>query len=865
MTRRRDSVCRINGGVRKLFSSVVFLLLVVWCTLSGARAANFKVGVSLPFTSVGDALSITNIKNVLSLALTEANSLDSGSTDAAAVSSTFQAEGNSSVALIGGYTSDSTLPMALAANPFQLWQCSGSATTPSLSDKVSYPYFYRTIPSDNLQGSILANFCLKMNWTSVSVLFGSDTYGFNIAQTFVNVAQTLNITVATSQSFTVGSTQSSAFTPQLTAIALANSRVVLFLGVYQDFVTMARFARAANMIGNGWVWLGSDGLATMSNALAANSANATDIDNTNGVLYAFPVSQGARWTALAPTYNTAFPNQALSPYSLFYYDCLVSIAHGITKLQSQSYVNITLTNFLDTFEGETGSVAFDPTTYERNIDYVINNIYNLNEATVYRVNPQGVLTSLAVPTFYSGSHVIPSALPTQTLGYPNWSDGGSVAVAVLSIITAVAMMVVLAYLYTQRNTYAIKTLDFGYLTTVSVGLIMIVISSVLRVGLPNTAMCVLYIWLNSFGTQMALAACLMRVYKIWRIFDNQLMDGSKELNKQAMIKGGVLCLSFVFLLLVIWCAWSAPVPSLTTTPTKIYWECKSPNSNADTVLPALLVLYSILTLLAIIYLGFSTRTLPTPYAESPFLMYSAQNMILCIVIVTPFIFYGNQDFYIGEYILRGLASLYASAFAFSCIVGRAAYLALRKVKAKSKAGESGALKKSAEVLSRGKPLAGAGKVMEASSRQALTAKLPVKKGNTIFSTWHFHTVAVFGAEGYFGLMRSGDKPEERGRLYPLHTVVVESDVPGLPLCLRLKAGQAVYLVQLFSSEEHQKWHDAFATAIKATLQRGPPNDDAAIAKAADEAGSQTGSTNLAPVLPIKAAASTTDSQTGSQA
>ena len=52
-------------------------------------------------------------------------------------------------------------------------------------DKSKYPYFARTFPSDNYQVTTLIHLAVKMNVTTVSVLYSGDTYSYNLARNFI--------------------------------------------------------------------------------------------------------------------------------------------------------------------------------------------------------------------------------------------------------------------------------------------------------------------------------------------------------------------------------------------------------------------------------------------------------------------------------------------------------------------------------------------------------------------------------------------------------------------------------------------------------------------------------------------------------
>ncbi|CAF1467025.1 unnamed protein product, partial [Rotaria sordida] len=52
-----------------------------------------------------------------------------------------------------------------------------SATSPDLSDKIAYPNFYRTVPSDNIAAKALVKLFNRYDWTSCVIIYQNDAFG----------------------------------------------------------------------------------------------------------------------------------------------------------------------------------------------------------------------------------------------------------------------------------------------------------------------------------------------------------------------------------------------------------------------------------------------------------------------------------------------------------------------------------------------------------------------------------------------------------------------------------------------------------------------------------------------------------------
>ncbi|XP_020897182.1 gamma-aminobutyric acid type B receptor subunit 1 isoform X3 [Exaiptasia diaphana] len=71
-----------------------------------------------------------------------------------------------------GYSKCSTVMAAMAGlKPWRIPQISYSSTSPQLSDKTIYPYFYRTIPDDTSFNKPRITLLQTYNWTNVAILY----------------------------------------------------------------------------------------------------------------------------------------------------------------------------------------------------------------------------------------------------------------------------------------------------------------------------------------------------------------------------------------------------------------------------------------------------------------------------------------------------------------------------------------------------------------------------------------------------------------------------------------------------------------------------------------------------------------------
>ncbi|XP_067223015.1 G-protein coupled receptor family C group 6 member A-like [Chanodichthys erythropterus] len=95
--------------------------------------------------------------------------------------------------IIGARFSEDSLAVARLLSLYMVPQISTTSSAQTLSDRVRYPAFLRTIPSDVHQTKALANFMKHFHWDWVGVVYGDDDYGKNALQSFLADAENVDI------------------------------------------------------------------------------------------------------------------------------------------------------------------------------------------------------------------------------------------------------------------------------------------------------------------------------------------------------------------------------------------------------------------------------------------------------------------------------------------------------------------------------------------------------------------------------------------------------------------------------------------------------------------------------------------------
>ncbi|OWA52693.1 Metabotropic glutamate receptor 3 [Hypsibius exemplaris] len=100
------------------------------------------------------------------------------------------------VGLVTGLSSSVTISLAQLTRLFQLPQISFLSTSPLLSDKRRYDYFFRTVPSDVNQVRAIVEILKFYEWNHISIVYADDEYGNRALHELEQLSGTANLCFA---------------------------------------------------------------------------------------------------------------------------------------------------------------------------------------------------------------------------------------------------------------------------------------------------------------------------------------------------------------------------------------------------------------------------------------------------------------------------------------------------------------------------------------------------------------------------------------------------------------------------------------------------------------------------------------------
>ncbi|KNE70318.1 hypothetical protein AMAG_14463 [Allomyces macrogynus ATCC 38327] len=154
------------------------------------------------------------------------------------------------------------------------------------------------------------------------------------------------------------------------------------------------------------------------------------------------------------------------------------------------------------------------------------------------------------------------------------------------------------------------------------------------VGVPTVAVCAVQPWLLASAFSVAIGAVTVRNFRIYRIFSNPFASTVVLRNHVLFVwLAGILAVDVI--LLAIWTAFDAPVPTDVKLAASRYTTCRSKDAQFQTVMVALLYFSKAALLLFSLWLAAQTRAAGGGYSESKSIAFAIYNLTLVLCIGLP--------------------------------------------------------------------------------------------------------------------------------------------------------------------------------------------------------------------------------------
>ncbi|CAF5144790.1 unnamed protein product, partial [Rotaria sp. Silwood1] len=219
-----------------------------------------------------------------------------------------------------------------------------SATDPGLSNRNTYPTFYRTVSSDNAAALALVKLFIRFNWTSCTIIYQDDAFGYGGAKVISDAFNRSGLIVRQMVAFDIATFSIRGDLKSLLTNAATRIVVLWAERIYTSLILQK--ALDLNLIGPYFTWI-------LSASISLNSFNQTFHQNLIGMLLIEPatgsvVNQSINATLLNAAYSIwqqydpeSFPGSMnVDYYALFAFDATWALVQALQQLcASKKYIS----------------------------------------------------------------------------------------------------------------------------------------------------------------------------------------------------------------------------------------------------------------------------------------------------------------------------------------------------------------------------------------------------------------------------------------------------------------------------------------------------------------------------------------------
>lgn len=139
-----------------------------------------------------------------------------------------------------------------------------------------------------------------------------------------------------------------------------------------------------------------------------------------------------------------------------------------------------------------------------------------------------------------------------------WQDGAGLAMVLITALLLLCIICSAVLIFAWRNNIMIRASSPAFLQVLLVGVTLAVLSVLPSTGELNDASCTIRTWLFVFGFVMSYGACLLKNFRVYRLWSEASMRIIRISNLHLIGYSSVFMIPFT-LLLIIWTAIDRPV------------------------------------------------------------------------------------------------------------------------------------------------------------------------------------------------------------------------------------------------------------------------------------------------------------------
>lgn len=229
-------------------------------------------------------------------------------------------------ALVGAAGSGESFAVLAVAEQAQVVMISPSSTSPAFTTEDPGNWFFRTAPSDSLQGAVMAKYALQEGFTKAATLALNNAYGQGFKDVFIEVFESQGGEVVADVLY---DPQGTTFSSEVEQVVNSGAEVVILVGYPETGSAILKEAYARGAF-DSQVWLLSEGLRTPELPdLVGKDASGNYV--LAGVRGTSPISTGPAYADFAQRFEAKYGSPPEGPFDAHTYDAVLLIAMAIEK------------------------------------------------------------------------------------------------------------------------------------------------------------------------------------------------------------------------------------------------------------------------------------------------------------------------------------------------------------------------------------------------------------------------------------------------------------------------------------------------------------------------------------------------------
>ncbi|KAF9433867.1 hypothetical protein BGZ76_008875 [Entomortierella beljakovae] len=580
---------------------------------------------------------------------------------------------NGVAAVIGDISSTLSLQSALLTSRLAIPQCSYSAGSIQLSNKDDYEYFFRTIPTELMFGSVMLDFVASRGWKNIAVFYTADALGSQMMEYIEFQAASRDLTIGYRKAFWEAGALD--VEPALRELEESGQRIVIVAAVGMPQLRLMAESVKQGLVSKDYVWLN---INQITEPLLGQFTNLTPTD-LNGLfmfdnlleLDGYPPYESFldKWAALDAEVYPYAGKRSITSNEPQAYSCMMSMACAFSKVIDGNSTTLHLLS-----SGKLGPqlrpIAMNanytgpggPMMFDNNGDVVFGNfiLYNFQDGKVVTIGTSysGVFNLTSAPMYFDGTTTPPVDTKPLSVVNPRFDSAIGVvviAVAGLSILfSLVTMLIVIIY----RKAPVIKASSPLFCCLELIGFILLYIYTIMALDIPTDYVCMARPFVLNVGFLLVVSNIVAKNFRIYRIFHNIYV--TKRVIKDSHLLRIVGTIMFGNLLVMaIWYINTPPTLQRVVRPNfNLQWTCNNAGGSSTPYF-AIMFVYDGLLLLFATYLAYMNRNVASNYNECRQIAFVVYNILLsgCLAIPTVFL---PEDQFLTKFFLSTVVILFGT-------------------------------------------------------------------------------------------------------------------------------------------------------------------------------------------------------------